>query len=105
VPHRPIVGVIDDDYLAVTRRPEDVAVEVGKKLSGGFLIVRSVNKALPYSNTDEQRWCDETSDGDPGGGGDPDDTGGGVCATSGKGVPSAEGERSCLMSFLSSIGG
>jgi hypothetical protein len=43
VPHRPVVGVIDDDYLAVTRRPEDVAVEVAKKLSGEFLIARSVN--------------------------------------------------------------
>jgi hypothetical protein len=62
-------------------------------------------EALPCSNTDEQRRCDETSDGDPGGGGDPDDIGGGVCATSGKGVPSAEGECSCLMPFLSSIGG
>jgi UDP-N-acetylmuramyl pentapeptide phosphotransferase/UDP-N-acetylglucosamine-1-phosphate transferase len=37
-----IVGVIEDDYLAVTRRPEDVAVEIAKKLSGVFLIVRSI---------------------------------------------------------------
>jgi hypothetical protein len=27
-----IVGVVEDDYLAVTRRPEDVAVEFAKKL-------------------------------------------------------------------------
>jgi hypothetical protein len=38
-----IVGVIEDDYLAVTRRPEDVVVEIAKKLSGEFLIVRSIN--------------------------------------------------------------
>jgi hypothetical protein len=40
---RLIIGVIDDDYLAITRRPEDVAVEVTEKLSSEFLIVRSVN--------------------------------------------------------------
>jgi hypothetical protein len=40
---RLVVGVVDDDYLAVTRRPEDVAVEVAKKLSGELLIARSVN--------------------------------------------------------------
>jgi hypothetical protein len=38
-----IIGVIDDDYLAVTRRPEDVTIEVSEKLSGEFLITRSVN--------------------------------------------------------------
>jgi hypothetical protein len=38
-----IVGVVDDDYLAVTRRPEDVVVEVAKKLSSEFLSARSVN--------------------------------------------------------------
>jgi hypothetical protein len=38
-----IVGVIEDDYLAVTRRPEDIAVEIAKMLSGEFLIVRSIN--------------------------------------------------------------
>jgi hypothetical protein len=38
-----IVGVIEGDYLAVTRRPEDVAVEVTKKLSGDFLITRSIS--------------------------------------------------------------
>jgi hypothetical protein len=61
--------------------------------------------ALPFSNTDEQRRRDETSNGDPGGGGDPDGTGGEDFALSGRGFLSAEGERSCLMSFLSSIGG
>jgi hypothetical protein len=38
-----IIGVIDDDYLAVTKWPEDVTVEVTKKLSGEFLIARGVN--------------------------------------------------------------
>jgi hypothetical protein len=35
-------------------------------------------EALPCSKTGEQGRRDETSDGDPGGGGDPDGTGGGV---------------------------
>jgi hypothetical protein len=60
---------------------------------------------LPCSNTGEQGQHDETSDGDPGGGGDPDGAGGGVLASSGKGLPSAEGEHSSLMTLLSSIGG
>jgi hypothetical protein len=38
-----IVEVIDDDYFAITRRPEDVTVEIAKKLSGKLLIARSVN--------------------------------------------------------------
>jgi hypothetical protein len=38
-----IVGVIDDDYLVITRWPEDVAVEIAKKLSGELFIVRSIN--------------------------------------------------------------
>jgi hypothetical protein len=38
-----VVGVIDDDYLAVTRRSEDVVVEVVEKLFAEFLTVRSVN--------------------------------------------------------------
>jgi hypothetical protein len=62
-------------------------------------------EALPYSNTDEQRRRDETSEGDLGGGGDSDGTVGGVCAPSGRGLPSAEGEHSRLTPFLSSIGG
>jgi predicted aspartyl protease len=37
------IGVIEDDYLAITRQPEDVTVEVAKKLSGEFLVVRSIN--------------------------------------------------------------
>jgi hypothetical protein len=38
-----VVGVIEDDYLAITRRPEDVVVEIAKKLSDDFLIVSSIN--------------------------------------------------------------
>jgi hypothetical protein len=37
-------------------------------------------EALPCSNTEGQRRRDETSDGDPGGGGDPDGTSIGVFA-------------------------
>jgi hypothetical protein len=40
-----IVRVIDDDYLAVARWPEDVVVEVAKKLSGELLIMRRTLKA------------------------------------------------------------
>jgi hypothetical protein len=68
-----LIIVADDDYLAVTRRPEDVAVEVAKKLSSELLITRS--------------------------------TGIRVFASSGRGLPSAEGEWSRLTPFLSSIGG
>jgi hypothetical protein len=38
-----VIEVVDDDYLTVARRLEDVAVEVTKKLSGELLITRSVN--------------------------------------------------------------
>jgi hypothetical protein len=64
-----------------------------------------VPEALPCSNTSEQQWCDETFNGDPGGGGDPDGASGEFFASSGRGLPSAEGERSRLMPLLSSIGG
>jgi hypothetical protein len=49
--------------------------------------------------------CDEAIDGGLGGGGDPDDVGGGVSALPGKGLPPAVGERSCLLPLLFSIGG
>jgi hypothetical protein len=64
-----------------------------------------VPEALHCSNTGEQRRRDKTSNGDLGGGGDPDDAGGGVFALSGRGFLPIEGERSRLMHFLSSIGG
>jgi hypothetical protein len=62
-------------------------------------------EALPCSNTNELGRRDETTDRDPGGGGEPDGTGGGVSASSSKGLPSMEGEHSRLMPLLSSIGG
>jgi hypothetical protein len=92
-----VVKVVDDDDLAVTRQPKDVPIEVAEKLSGEFLIARSINN--------EQRRCNKTSNGDSGGGGDPDSDNGGVFASSGRRLPSAEGERSRLMPLLSSIGG
>jgi hypothetical protein len=59
----------------------------------------------PCSNTGEQGWCEEISDGDPSGGGDPDGAGGGALASLGEGLPSREGERSHLMPLWSSIDG
>jgi hypothetical protein len=41
-----IIGIIKDDDLAVTRWPEDVTVEITKKLSGEFRIARSINNEL-----------------------------------------------------------
>jgi hypothetical protein len=55
------------------------------------------------SNTSEQGWREETFEGDPGSGGDPDDVGGGVLVSLGGGLPSTEGERSHLRPLLSSI--
>jgi hypothetical protein len=60
---------------------------------------------LPCSKTGEQGRQEEVSDGDPGGGGDPDGTGDGVLASLGEGFPSGEGERSRLMPLWSSIDG
>jgi hypothetical protein len=37
-----VVGIIEDDDLAITRRLEDVTVEITKKLSGEFCIARSI---------------------------------------------------------------
>jgi hypothetical protein len=59
----------------------------------------------PCSNTGEQGQCEETSEGDPGGGGDPDGTGGGALVLLGGELPSTEGERSRLRPLLSSIVG
>jgi hypothetical protein len=57
----------------------------------------------PCSNTGEQGRCEETSEGDPSGGGDPNDTGGEVLVSLDGGLPSTEGESSHLRPFLSSI--
>jgi hypothetical protein len=64
-----------------------------------------IPETLPCSNIGEQRQRDEISDGDPDGDKDPDGVGGGVLVSSGRGLPSVEGERSRLTSLLSSIGG
>jgi hypothetical protein len=68
-------------------------------------IIGVVPEALPCSNIGEQGRRDETFDGDPGGGGDPDDTDGRVLASSGRRLSSAERERARLMPLLSSIDG
>jgi hypothetical protein len=60
---------------------------------------------LPCSNTSVQGQRDEATDGDLGGGGDPDGAGGGVSTSPGKGLPPAEGEHSRLVPLLFSIGG
>jgi hypothetical protein len=69
----------------------------------------SITRAFPEgphcSNTGEQGRREEISDGDPGGGRDPDDTDGGVLVSLGDGIPSLEGEREPLMPLLSSIVG
>jgi hypothetical protein len=50
----------------------------------------------PCSNTSEWVWCEETYEGHPSGGGDPDGAGGGVLVSLGGGLLSTEGERSRL---------
>jgi hypothetical protein len=74
-----VIGVINDNYLAVTRRPEDVVRSLKSFLvnsssrevsttSGEGPLTGVVPEALPCSNTSERRQHDETSDGDSGGG-------------------------------------
>jgi hypothetical protein len=55
--------------------------------------------------TGEQGRRKEISNGDHGGGGDPDGADGGVLASLGEGFPYEEGERSRLMPLWSSIDG
>jgi hypothetical protein len=67
---------------------------------------RSITGAFPeppYSNTGEKGRHEEISDGDPDGGGDPDDADGGVLVSLGDGLPSLEGEHERLVPLLSSI--
>jgi hypothetical protein len=64
---------------------------------------RTFSKGPSCSNTDEQGRREEISDEDPSGGGDPDNTGGGVEPPLGDEEPSLEGERERLVSLLSSI--
>jgi hypothetical protein len=62
-------------------------------------------EGLPYSNTGKQWQREKISDGDPGGGGDPDGASRGVLVSLGDGLPSLEGEHERLVSLLSSIVG
>jgi hypothetical protein len=68
-------------------------------------ITGAFSEGPPCSNTGERGRCETTSDRDPGGDGDPDRADRGVLESLGAGLPSVEGERSRLMSLLSSIVG
>jgi hypothetical protein len=50
------------------------------------------SEGLSCSNTGEQGWCEEISDGDPGGGGDQHSTNGGIDLPLSEKEPSLEGE-------------
>jgi hypothetical protein len=116
------IEITEDDDLTVAGRPKDVVVEVTKKSSNEFLISRDISDEtflirrwrkfhhwslprVPCSNTGEQGWHEEISNGDPSGGGDLDGIDGGVLVSLGDGIPSLEGERERLVSLLSSIVG
>jgi hypothetical protein len=62
----------------------------------------SLPRGTPYSNTGEHGRCEETSNGDPSGGGDPEGADGGIGALLRDGLPSLE-ERARLVPLLSSI--
>jgi hypothetical protein len=84
-----LIRVVEDDDVAITRWPEDVAVEVAKESPGGLLITRSIRDetfliwrwrkihdrslsgGTPYSNTNEHGRCEETSGRDPSSGSNP----------------------------------
>jgi hypothetical protein len=68
-------------------------------------ITRAFPLILPCSNTGEQGLHEEISDGDSGGGGDPNGVGGEVLTSLDEGFPSTEGEREHFMHLLSSISG
>jgi hypothetical protein len=63
------------------------------------------SEEMPCSKTGEQGRREEISDGDPGGGGDPDGAGSGVLTSLDEGFPFGEGERSRLIPLWSSIDG
>jgi hypothetical protein len=65
--------------------------------------IKTFSEGPPCSNTGEQGQREEISDGDPGGGGDPESVDGGVESSLGKEEPSLEGEREHLVPLLSSI--
>jgi hypothetical protein len=80
---------------------------LGKKFSSSSEEERSTTGAFseaPHcSNTCEQWWHEETSVGDPSGGGDPDGGSGSVGLLLGEDEPSFEGQSGRLVPLLSSI--
>jgi hypothetical protein len=68
----------------------------GKTLSSSsedISTTRALSEGPPCSNIGEQWRREETSDGDPGGGGNPEGAGNGVETLLDNGLPSIEGER------------
>jgi hypothetical protein len=110
-----ILSSPDDSRMSWLRSPKSFLVnsvprEVSAmKFSSSEDKERSITRAfpeeLPYSKTGEWGRWEEISDGDPGGGGDPDGAGGEVLVSLGEGFPSEEGESSRLMPLWSSIDG
>jgi hypothetical protein len=117
------VGVTEDDDLTIVGRPQEITIELAEETLGELEVTsvswmgssssededRSTTRAFsegpPCSNTDERGLREDTSAGDPRGDGVSDGVGGGVLALLAAGFPSMEGERSRLMSVLSSIVG
>jgi hypothetical protein len=115
------IGVAEDDHLAVAGRSEEVTVEVAEQPFGELRVPSGVSKKTssskdeessitgmflegpPCSNTGERGWHEVTSDGDPGGGGNPDGAGDGVLASLGDGLPLVEGERGTKEIFIASF--
>jgi hypothetical protein len=64
--------------------------------------IGAFSKEPPCSHTDERGWREETSSGDPSGGGDPNGADGGVGTLLGNGLPSLEGECERSVPLLSS---
>jgi hypothetical protein len=103
-----LIGVAEDDDLAVIRQPEYATVEVsrmGPSLSEDE--ERSTTGAFPEGppcSTIREQWqCEEISGEDYSGGREPDGADGGVEALLNGEEPSLEGERERLVPLLSSI--
>jgi hypothetical protein len=101
-------GVTKDDDFAIVMRPKkprlrslksllgkSSSYEVSEKLSSPSeerSTTGTFSEGPPCSKTGEQWWCKETSDGDPGGGGDPNSADVGVETLVGEEDSSLEGE-------------
>jgi hypothetical protein len=92
-------------FLANSASQEVSAMKFSSSEDKERSITGSFPEELLCSKTGEQGQREEISDGDPGGGGDPDDVDRGVLTWLGEGFSSGEGERSRLMSLWSSIDG